>query len=68
VRIKIDRELCAGHAQCYLIAPELFTVDEQGYGVVLAEEFDDSLRELAVRAAANCPERVIQVEGLPSAK
>jgi ferredoxin len=61
VRITIDNSLCAGHAQCYLIAPELFTVDEQGYGVVLAEDSDESMRELALRAAANCPERAIRV-------
>jgi ferredoxin len=58
----IDRNRCAGHAQCYLIAPELFTVDEQGYGVVLTEDVDDSMPELAVRAAANCPEGAIRVE------
>jgi ferredoxin len=62
VRITIDHNLCVGHAQCYLVAPELFSVDEQGYGVVLAEEVDDSMRELAARAADSCPERAIRVE------
>jgi ferredoxin len=63
VRITIDQDRCVGHGQCYLVAPELISLDEQGYAGVLAEDFDDSMRELATRAADSCPERAIRVEG-----
>jgi ferredoxin len=66
VRITIDQNLCEGHSQCYFVAPELFNVDKQGYGVVLVEDVDDSMRELATRAANSCPERAIRVENRQS--
>jgi ferredoxin len=62
VRITIDADRCAGHAQCYFNAPELFTVDDQGNGVVLAEEVVESMRDLALRAVMNCPEQAIRIE------
>ena len=62
VRLAIDTDRCAGHAQCYFIAPELFTVDDQGYGVVLVEEVGESMRDLALRAVTNCPEHAIRIE------
>ena len=31
MRIQFDRDACQGHNRCYLLAPELFDVDDEGY-------------------------------------
>ena len=59
MRIKVDRNICAGHALCAARAPELYTLDEDGYSnadgrVVPADKF-----EQARLGAASCPERAI---------
>jgi ferredoxin len=62
MKIRVIEEKCQGHNRCYILAPELFDVDDYGYahelndGVVPAE-----LVEKAELAIANCPEHAIEV-------
>ena len=35
MRIAFDRDACQGHNRCYLLAPESFDVDDEGYAVLL---------------------------------
>jgi ferredoxin len=62
VRVVLDRSACVGHAQCSAICPAVFSNDELGYavlladGVVPAEAEDDA--QLAVDS---CPEQAISV-------
>lgn len=63
MKIRYDREACQGHNRCYMLAPELFDTDEEGYSIPLIEghipaELEDKLR----LAADNCPEFAIEVE------
>jgi ferredoxin len=32
MRVAIDRDRCAGQGLCYMVAPGVFTDDEDGYG------------------------------------
>ncbi len=60
MKIKYDRDLCQGHNRCYLLAPELFDVDDDGYAVLLVDgEVPADLQEKANLAADNCPEYAI---------
>ena len=60
MRIEFDREACQGHNRCYLLAPELFDVDDEGYAVLLVTgEVPDELRDKAQLAVDNCPEYAI---------
>jgi ferredoxin len=60
MRIQFDRDACQGHNRCYLLAPELFDVDDEGYAVLLVEgDVPDDLRDKAQLAADNCPEYAI---------
>ncbi|RMH72749.1 MAG: ferredoxin, partial [Actinomyces sp.] len=34
MRIAFDRAACQGHNRCYLLAPELFDTDDEGYAVL----------------------------------
>ena len=63
MRIVYDREACQGHNRCYLLAPELFDVDDEGYAVLRVHgEVPSDLEKKAQLAADNCPEYAITVQ------
>lgn len=62
MRIRFDRDACQGHNRCYLLAPELFDVDDDGYAVLLVEgDVPEELQAKARLAADNCPEYAIEL-------
>ena len=62
MQIEFDRSKCVGHNRCYLLAPELFDVDDEGYAVVRIDgPVPASLEAKAQLAADNCPEYAITV-------
>ncbi len=61
MKVSVDPDLCQGHARCWEICPEVFSLDEEGHSQVLADEVPAGLQALAGKAAANCPERAISV-------
>jgi ferredoxin len=63
MRIEINRNVCSGHARCAAVAPELFTLDDVGFGEVLMKDgiVPPELEPSAERAALNCPEQAIIV-------
>jgi ferredoxin len=62
VKIQIGAERCQGHGRCYDRAPDLFGADDEGYGKVLGDGVVPPGRERDARlAAANCPERAIDL-------
>lgn len=62
MKLQIDPGRCQGHGRCYDLAPALFGEDDEGYGQVLGEGTVPPDREHdAHLAAANCPERAIDV-------
>jgi ferredoxin len=66
MRVKVDLELCQGHALCQEEAPEVFRVVERAgtYDQVsLRDEHPpERLRAKVEAAARHCPNRVIRVE------
>ena len=63
MKIKADIDRCVGAGQCVLMAPGLFTQDEEvGLVVVLNDEPTDEQREAAVAAELACPSRAITIE------
>ncbi len=63
MRIVFDRSACVGHNRCYLLAPALFDVDDEGYAVPLVSGTVPAELESAARLAAdNCPEFAITLE------
>ncbi len=59
MKVAVDSELCQGHARCWDIAPEVFSLDEEGHGFASDSEVPPALQEKAREAAQNCPERAI---------
>ena len=61
MKVTVDADLCQGHARCWEICPEVFSLDEQGHGVVSVSEVPPEYEAGVADAAANCPERAIRV-------
>ena len=58
-RLRIDRSLCTGYAECVSIAPEVFALDKDNLCVVLDPEAADD--ETVLDAARACPVDAITV-------
>jgi ferredoxin len=62
VKIVIDENACTGHARCVALAPQLFTDDDRGYGMVIGDgTIPADLVAVAERAVNGCPERAISI-------
>jgi ferredoxin len=60
--VRIDSERCQGHGRCYDLAPQVFSEDDEGYGLVTGDGTVSDEHANAVRLAVeNCPENAIQV-------
>ena len=63
MKVRVDSDKCQGHNRCFVLAAELFDVDDLGYakekndGVVPTE-----LEKKAQLAVDNCPELAITIE------
>jgi ferredoxin len=62
MRAELDRDACQGHNRCYLLAPEVFDVDDEGYAILRIDgDIPTELEAKARLAADNCPEYAITV-------
>jgi ferredoxin len=60
----LDYELCEGHGECVIAAPEIFALDEAGdKAVLLLEDIPDGLLAKAREAVAICPIVALRLEG-----
>lgn len=61
MRVSIS-DKCQGHARCLALAPEVFYIDDEGYGAVHGDgEFADNTSDVIEKALMNCPENAIRV-------
>ncbi|OBH53279.1 ferredoxin [Mycobacterium sp. E2479] len=62
MHITVDRNLCEGHGQCLLAAPDVFDIPDGAEQVVVLEpEPPEAERERVTRAAAMCPAQAIRI-------
>lgn len=62
MKIILDSDACQGHNRCYVLAPELFDTDDEGYSVLrINGDVPKGLEEKAALAADNCPEFAIEI-------
>jgi ferredoxin len=59
IQVRIDREKCAGTANCQYWAPEVFDLDDENKAVVL--DPDGASEEDVLLAADGCPTGAISV-------
>ncbi len=61
MRLTVDGTSCMGHGRCYMLAPDLFACDDEGFVTIRDETIDvpgDQV-EAAEEAAGTCPEQAI---------
>src|SRR5581483_7947727 len=61
LKASIDWDKCEGNGVCARVAPEVFSVDDQGNSDVLMEEVPESLRAKAMLAMRQCPTGAVSV-------
>jgi ferredoxin len=61
MRVKVDSDLCQGHGRCYVLYPQLFESDDEGYSVPKDLELTGELGSDARQAVDVCPECAISI-------
>jgi ferredoxin len=61
MRVTVDAHLCSGHGRCYVLSPELFTSDDDGYCAERGTSWEvpAELEDRARLAVESCPEGAI---------
>ena len=57
--LSIDPAKCQGHGRCALASPDVFHVNDDGYGVVLVPDPGPEYGAEVRAAIGSCPERAI---------
>ena len=61
MNIRVDPAKCQGHARCFALVPELFSVDDYGLSSVVGDgSVPTALEDRARLAIENCPEFAIE--------
>jgi ferredoxin len=55
MRIEVDLNRCEGHGICEAIAPDFFSVDDDGTLSVLSDDVQDDAEEVVRNAVMGCP-------------
>ena len=61
MKIHLIEEKCTGHARCAAVAPDIFTLNDDGFLEMADTEIAPDMQALARRGARACPERAIEV-------
>jgi ferredoxin len=62
VKVRVDPDLCQGHAVCFMTSPDLFHLrDDDGHAYVDSEDVPPEMEDAAQLGADSCPERAISV-------
>lgn len=55
MKVEVDRHRCEGHAMCEVVAPDLFSVDDEGNVSVLVDGIATDDEPRAYDAMQACP-------------
>jgi ferredoxin len=61
MKVTVDPDRCQGHARCWDICPEVFSLNDEGNSEVLVPEVPAEFESQVEKAVANCPERAISL-------
>lgn len=62
MKVKVNSDMCEGHAKCEMAAPEVFKLGADDVSIVLIDDVPDSLKEKVDRAIRLCPRQAIAWE------
>ena len=61
MRALVYDDRCTGHGRCYILAPEVYDADDDGYSIPGERVVPAGQESKARLGAANCPEDAIEV-------
>jgi ferredoxin len=63
MRVSVEARLCSGQGRCYVVCPQLFSSDDEGYCAERGTERDvpSGLEDVARLGVESCPEGAITV-------
>ncbi len=63
MRVRVDPALCSGQGRCYVVSPDVYDSDDEGFCLQRGKEFEVAARseESAELGAASCPEGAISI-------
>jgi ferredoxin len=61
-KVVVNKDACIGCGLCTGVAPEIFTIGDDGKSEVVVEELPEELEAAAEDSAAQCPVQAIVVE------
>jgi ferredoxin len=59
MKVSVDPERCRGYGLCGTVAPEIFTLTDDGFSVATSGEVPPESAEAVREAVHICPERAI---------
>jgi ferredoxin len=62
MRIRVDTELCTGHALCHLQGPDVYVLNDLGFNETEHIDVPPDLWDQARRGALACPEGAIVIQ------
>jgi ferredoxin len=64
MRVSVDAHLCSGQGRCYVVCPELFTSDDEGYCAPRGTHWDvpAGMEQGARLGVDSCPEGAITLD------
>jgi ferredoxin len=61
-KLRVDRGLCEGYANCVFQAPNVFELGDDDVVVILAEEIPDADLTRIAEAVASCPVAALSLD------
>ena len=63
MKVKVDAALCTGQGRCYVVSPEMFTPDDEGFCAERGTEREvpPGMEDRAQHGADSCPEGAITI-------
>lgn len=62
MRVTVDPDICEGHGQCNVVAPDVYDLDDDGYCLIRTPDVPSRLEAQAEEGALACPVMAITVE------
>ncbi len=62
MRVNVDPDTCLGCGVCESIAPDIFSLGDEIYALVLINPVPEQMRDVVEEAVAECPEEAISIE------
>jgi ferredoxin len=62
MKVRLDRDRCSGHSQCYAVDPEQFPIDDLGYSTLQPHEVAEADESVVRSGVATCPELALIID------